>query len=163
MILAHLLQTGKAVSSDSVQLTQKSLERGHDFYFLGYVHDVKVCNSESKVYVESKCWESQRKHMEYIQKFVLSEVQQSNAADEVESEEKEGVKVQLRVTYASCVSYPAGTSGGQHASACASMILRYSFSCSTMHLCLHHQHLSLAQVQSPVVRSYGGPRNEMLH
>ena len=114
MILAHLLQTGKAVSSDSVQLTQKSLERGHDFYFLGCVHDVKVCNSESKVYVESKCWESQRKHMEYIQKFVLSEVQQSNAADEVESEEKEGVKVQLHVTYASCVSYPAGTSGGQH-------------------------------------------------
>ena len=57
VILAHLLQTGKVVSSDTVQLTQKSLERGHDFYFWGYVHDVKVCNSESKFYVESKCWE----------------------------------------------------------------------------------------------------------
>ena len=112
VIPAHLLQTGKAVSSDTVQLTQKSLERGHDFYFWGYVHDVKVCNFQSKFYVESKCWASQRKHMEYIQKIVLSEVQQSNAVDEMESEEKEGVKVQLRVTYASCVPCPAGTSGG---------------------------------------------------
>ena len=70
VILAHLLQTGKAVSSDAVQLTLKSLERGHDFYFWGYVHDVKVCNSDSK------CWASQHKHMEYTQNIVLSEVQQ---------------------------------------------------------------------------------------
>ena len=62
-------------------------------------------------------------------------------------------KVQLRVTYASCIPCRAGTSGGlcQH-------VLHYSFSCSTMHLSfLHQQRLSLAQIQSPVVRSYGGP------
>ena len=33
VILAYLLQTGKAVFSDTVQLMQKSRERGHDFYF----------------------------------------------------------------------------------------------------------------------------------
>ena len=68
---------------------------------------------------------------------MLSEVQKSNAADEMESEEKECVMVQLRETYASCVPCPAATSGGlcQH-------VLRYSF--------------SPAQIQSPVVRSYMG-------
>ena len=47
--------------------------------------------------------------MEYIQKITLSEseMQQSNAADEVES-----VKVQLCVMHALCVLCPAGTSGG---------------------------------------------------
>ena len=87
------------------------------------MHDVKVCNSESKFYVESKCWASQRKHMEYIQKIVLSEVQQSNAADEMESEEKEGVKVQPRVTYASCIPCPTGTSGGLFQQVFALLIL----------------------------------------
>ena len=50
---------------------------------------------------------------------MLSEVQKSNAADEMESEEKEGVMVQLRVTYAFCIPCPARTSGGlcQHVSA----------------------------------------------
>ena len=48
---------------------------------------------------------------------MLSEVQQTNASDEMKSEEREDVKVQLHVTYSSCVPYPAGTSGGlcQHA------------------------------------------------
>ena len=32
VILAHLLQTGKAMSRDTVQLTQKSYERDHDFF-----------------------------------------------------------------------------------------------------------------------------------
>ena len=35
VILAHLLQTGKYVSNDTVQLTQKSLDRGHGFFLLG--------------------------------------------------------------------------------------------------------------------------------
>ena len=39
--------------------------------------------------------------MEYTQNIVLSEVQKSNATDEMESEEKEGVMVRLHVTYAS--------------------------------------------------------------
>ena len=43
---------------------------------------------------------------------MLSEVQKSNAVDEMESEEKECVKFQLRKTYASCIPCPAGTSGG---------------------------------------------------
>ena len=60
--------TSMAASSDTVQFTQKSLERGYDFYFLGYVHDVNVCNSDSKCYVKSKCWASLQKHMEYTQK-----------------------------------------------------------------------------------------------
>ena len=94
--------------------------------------------------------------MEYIQKIVLSEVQQPNAAAEMESEGKEGVKVQLRVTHASCIPCPAGTSGGlrQHVFA---LLIR-----STMHLSLlHQQRLSLAQIQSPVVKSYGGPGRQM--
>ena len=78
VILAHLLQTGKAMSRDTVQLTQKSLERGHDFFFGGYVHDVKVCKAGAKFYVQSKCWASQHEHMEYAQRVVLSEVQQSD-------------------------------------------------------------------------------------
>ena len=36
-------------------------------------------------------------------------------------------------------------------------MLRYSFSCITVHLShLQQQHLSLTQTQPPVVRSYGG-------
>ena len=49
----HLLQTGKAVSLDTVQLTQKSLERGHELFFGGYVYGVKVCQAGAKFYVES--------------------------------------------------------------------------------------------------------------
>ena len=45
--------------------------------------------------------------MEYIQKIVLSEVQKSHADDKMDS-----VMFQPRVTYASCVPCPAGTSGG---------------------------------------------------
>ena len=97
--------------------------------------------------------------MEYIQKIVLSEVQQSNAADEMESEEKEGVKVQLCVTYASCVPCPAGTSGGlcQHVFALLILLQHHAPVSSSPAAS------SLAQIQSPVVRSYGAPGNEMLH
>ena len=121
-----------------------------DFNFWGCVHDVKACNSNLKFYVESKCWASQRKHTEYTQNIVVSKMQKSNAADEMESEEKEGVMVRLHETYASCVPCPAGT-------VYVSMFLRYSFSCNTMHpSLLHQQRLPLAQIQSPVVRSYMG-------
>ena len=82
-----------------------------------------VCNSNSNFYVESKCWASQHKHTEYTQNIVLSEVQKSNAADEMESEEKECVKVQLRETYASCVPCPAETSGGLYQHIFALLIL----------------------------------------
>ena len=64
------------MSRDTVPLTQKSLEHGHEFFFGGYVHDVKVCKACAKFYVQSECWESQ--HVEYAQKVVLSEVQQLN-------------------------------------------------------------------------------------
>ena len=42
------------------------------------MHDVKVCKACAKFYVQSECWASQHKHMEYTQKVVLSEVQQLN-------------------------------------------------------------------------------------
>ena len=66
------------MSCDIVQLTRKSLERGHEFFFGGYVHDVKVCKACAKFDVQSECWASQHKHLESAQKVVLSEVQQLN-------------------------------------------------------------------------------------
>lgn len=116
------------MSSDTVRLTQKSLDRGHDFYFWGYVHDVKVCQGDAKFYVESKCWASQRKHMEYTQKIVLSEMQQSEHPAEMESEGEERASTQLRVTYASCIPCPAGTSGGlcQHVFALLILLQHYA-------------------------------------
>ena len=86
-----------------------------DFYFWVCVYDLKypiVCNFNSKFYVEPKCWASQCKNTEYTKNIMLSEVQKSNAADEMESEEKECVMVRLRETYVSCIPCPAGTSGG---------------------------------------------------
>ena len=71
-------------------------------------------------------------------KIVLSEVQQTNASDELKSEEREDVKVQLHVTYSSCVPYPAGTSGGLCQHAFVLLILL-----STMYLSLlRQQHIS---------------------
>ena len=75
------------------------------------MHDVKVCQAGANFYVESKCWASQCKHLEYTQKIVLSEVQQSNTAG-MKTGEEQCVTAQLRVTYASCVPCPAGSSGG---------------------------------------------------
>ena len=118
------------MSSDTVRLTQKSLDRGHDFYFWGYVHDVKVCQGDAKFYVESKCWASQRKHMEYTQKIVLSEMQQSEHPAEMESEGEERASTQLRVTYASCIPCPAGTSGGL----CGWVMVIFMWNASTLTL-----------------------------
>ena len=53
------MRTGKQVSTsgEDVALVQKPLQRGHDFFYGGYVHDVQVAaNAEiaDQVFVVSK-------------------------------------------------------------------------------------------------------------
>ena len=82
-------------------VVQKPLKRGYDFFFWGYIHQVKLQQVDRIWYVQSQCWDSQRKSTNYHQKLTLI----SNSS-------------QLNVDYASCVPCPAGTNGGLHMSAC---------------------------------------------
>ena len=65
-VLGHLMKTGKLPSGDELTVVQKLLNRGHQFFFGGYVQDVLVCRTNtnrnlSQVSVKSKCWASQKK------------------------------------------------------------------------------------------------------
>ena len=46
---------------NSSNLSQKSLERGLNYYVQGYIHDVKIFNEKNGVQVAAKCWRSMRK------------------------------------------------------------------------------------------------------
>ena len=105
-------KTGKVLSGqssdDTIIVSQKPLQRGHDFFFGGYVHDVFVCRYESSaVYVKSKCWASQKKNTKYTQRLVLSEmpcVEGDDTGDDLVTA--------CAVDFATCEGCPAGADGG---------------------------------------------------
>ena len=103
-ILSLLLRTGKSTSSEStdsdeVRVVQKPLRRGHEFFFHGYVHDVKFSFKKDShlAFIKSKCFASQKKSTIYSQNLVL---------------ERQDDGKPLEVAWASCVGCPAGTDGG---------------------------------------------------
>jgi len=57
----------------SVHVYIVTTEKGHDFFFGGYLHKVKICKESGMWYIQSKYWASQRKTVKYNQKVVISE------------------------------------------------------------------------------------------
>ena len=133
VILGHLLKTGKSTpGDDTVILVQKPLTRGYDFYFGGYIHDVKVCKvDDNTVCVQSLCWASQKKTQKYQQRVSLKEVQSSSSEaeknasdsdDEVDDstvpeatstgEHSRTNSRKWTVVFAECLPCVAGTHGG---------------------------------------------------
>ena len=117
-VVGHLVKTGKAVPNvqgeDEITVVQKPLERGHAFFFDGYVHDVAVHGDKEHVFAKSKCWASQRKAVKYHQQVVFT------PADE---DSDDGVYV----SFATCHGCPAGENGGlcQHIFALLIVINHY--------------------------------------
>ena len=102
-ILEHLLRTGKCESADEVTVVQKPLRRGQDFFFAGYIHDVKVAREKGSVFITSKCWASQKKSQKYEQRLAFTE---SHAQD------AQGDRQSPSIAFASCLGCPAGENGG---------------------------------------------------
>ena len=91
--------SGRGADAEVV-LVQKSLRRGHEFFYEGYVHDVAVARDErgGLVFVRFKCWASQKKSITYKQSLVL--------------EEKDEGCQPYEVAFAKCMGCPAGGDGG---------------------------------------------------
>lgn len=99
-VLDHLMRTGKACSASEVVVSQKPLRRGSDFFFGGYIHDVQVSRAPDgrHVYMQTKCWASQKKTTKYLQKIIFK-----NAED---------IDQPVSVRDAACEGCPAGQDGG---------------------------------------------------
>lgn len=80
-----------------VVMVRRPLERGNEFFFGGYVHDVSVSTVNADTYVLSKCWSSQHKSTKYEQKLVLQDTSPSFST---------------RVVFARCDGCVAGSDGG---------------------------------------------------
>ena len=138
-ILDHLLKTGKAVpGQDRVVVTQKPLRRGYDFFWGGYVHDVRVHSGrDGRVCVEGKCWASQRMNMKYSQKIVFKkglmhlpavDEEEDENVDSAESWTVEEVMEDWTITFAECSPCVAGQHGGycQHVFALLMVVEAYA-------------------------------------
>eukprot|EP00117_Sycon_ciliatum_P002283 scpid62346/ scgid1957/ len=99
--IEHMLKSGKSVQCGGddagVVMVWRPLERGNEFFFGGYVHDVSVATSDMNSFVVGKCWASQHKTTKYCQKLVLATAPESTSAT---------------VTYATCEGCVAGVDGG---------------------------------------------------
>ena len=91
--------------------TQKPLNRGYQFFYWSYAHNMRVAapspapGSPSQYFVKAECWASQKKSSKYNQKLLLTG-----------TVEEYGVKVE----HAHCTC-PAGIAGDcQHVVACLS-------------------------------------------
>ena len=109
-MLAHLMCSGKSVATerestevDGVALVKKPVDRAREFVFGGYIYDVSVCRVASVVFVKSKSFASQRKHVVYKQKLILQD-------DEVDV--GDSVPRSTSVVSASCIGCAAGGEGG---------------------------------------------------
>ena len=86
----------------TVTITQKPLNRGYQFFYWSYVHNMHVAapspapGSPSQYFVKAECWASQKKSSKYNQKLLLTA-----------TVEEYGVKVE----HAHCTC-PAGIAGG---------------------------------------------------
>ena len=81
-ILSHLLLTGKQVrtSESHVLIIRKPLDRGHELYFGGYIHDVSVCCVEAEIFIEAKCWATQKKSTKYSLRLVFTDDAKNDSA-----------------------------------------------------------------------------------
>ena len=52
-VILHLCKTGKFINRDEVVISQKLLQRSHEFFFNTYVHDVQVATVDKRCYVRS--------------------------------------------------------------------------------------------------------------
>ena len=100
---------GEPHLNTTVGITQKPLNRGYQFFYWSYVHNMRVVapppapGCPSQYYVKAECWASQKKASKYSQKLLLTG-----------TVEEYGVKVE----HAHCTC-PAGIAGGcQHVVAC---------------------------------------------
>lgn len=84
-MLAHLIRTGKSVSSetgdDGVVLVKKPVDRAHEFFFGGYVHDVAACRVNADTFVKSKCFAPHRNNVTYDQQLHLRDDSSDGAGD----------------------------------------------------------------------------------
>eukprot|EP00117_Sycon_ciliatum_P012417 scpid103773/ scgid0985/ len=82
-ILSHLLLTGKQVrtsESHDVLIIKRPLDRGHELYFGGYIHDVSVCCVEAEIFIEAKCWATQKKSTKYSLRLVFTDDAKNDSA-----------------------------------------------------------------------------------
>ena len=81
-ILSHLLLTGKQVrtSESHVFIIRKPLDRGHELYFGGYIHNVSVCCVEAEIFIEAKCWATQKKSTKYSLRLVFTDDAKNDSA-----------------------------------------------------------------------------------
>ena len=127
LIFLHLLKTGKSVpGEDKVVVAQKPLRRGYDFFWGGYVHDIKYFQEDASpalIYIEAKCWASQKKTTKYSQRIVLerreepAHVSDDDDDDSAHVASSAGpphtVKPNLwSVSYGQCTPCVAGQHGG---------------------------------------------------